>query len=85
MQTGGAPIIKKVLLRSINFYKDAVPAMYELTLEGNAVFISSGEKTVRGQTNTNGEGSEEIKFQDASTTVTIAKKADLQQRIGLLR
>lgn len=74
MPTGGAPVVKKVLLRSINFYKDAVPAMYELTLEGNAVFISSGEKTVRGQTNTNGEGSEEIKFQDASTTVTIAKK-----------
>lgn len=74
MQTGGSPITKKILLKSINFYKDPVPAMYELTLEGNAVFVSSGEKTVRGQTDSSGEGFEEIKFQDACTTVTVAKK-----------
>lgn len=74
MPTGGAPIIKKILLKSINLYRDPVPAMYELTLEGNAVFVSSGEKIVQGQTDSNGEGFEEIKFQGAGTTVTIAKK-----------
>ena len=84
MSRNGGPVTKKLMITSKNIYKRPVPATYELALSGNAVFVSTGSKIVRGVTNNLGKGSEEIKFLAPGTVVNISKRIVYNNELSMV-